>query len=86
MSKCNPNFFRALWPAFLVALPGTALLFSLIDPADVMVFGAPVEISRAAIYSIGFAGLWLLCWTASVLNLWLFGCRRDAANGENGEL
>ncbi|MBW4047770.1 MAG: hypothetical protein HIU89_07510 [Proteobacteria bacterium] len=77
MRACNPNFLRALWPAFLVALPATALLFSAVDPREVMLFGAPAQISGLGMYTVTFLVLWLLCWVASALNLWLFGCRRD---------
>ncbi|MDE2254245.1 MAG: hypothetical protein KGL42_08290 [Betaproteobacteria bacterium] len=77
MRACNPNFLRALWPAFLVALPATGLLFSAVDPREVMLFGAPAQISGLGMYTVTFLVLWLLCWVASALNLWLFGCRRD---------
>ena len=78
MPRCNPNFFRALWPAFLTAIPGAALLFSAVDPRDMELFGTDVVLSRPAMYSLGFVLLWLLCWAASAINLWLFGCRRDS--------
>ncbi len=73
MRACNPNFLRALWPAFLVALPATALLFSAVNPREVMLFGAPAPISDLGMYTVTFFVLWLLCWAASALNLWLFG-------------
>lgn len=77
MRTCNPNYLRALWPAFLIAFPATALLFSAVDPRDVMLFGQPAAFSHLGMYTVTFLLLWLLCYSASVLNLWLFGCRRD---------
>ncbi len=73
---CNPNYFRALWPAFLVALPAAGLVFSAVDPRAVLLFGQEMPFSRPAMYTVSFLALWLLCWAASALNLWLFGCRR----------
>lgn len=76
--SCNPNYFRALWPAFLVALPATGLVFSAVDPRDVLLFGQETSFSRLGMYTVSFFALWLLCWLASALNLWMFGCRRDS--------
>ena len=78
MRTCNPNDLRATWPSFLVAFPATALLFSAIDPGEVVLFGRPAGMSHLGMYTLAFLLLWLLCYAASVLNLWLFGCRRDA--------
>lgn len=82
MRMCNPNFLRALWPAFLIALAATGVLFSAVDPQDVLLFGHPLVASREAIYTVGLFVLWLICWLASALNLWLFGCRRDTDEDE----
>jgi len=43
-----------LWPAFLAAAAMNALFFSLVDPADLVVYNMPVEIDRLAAYAIGF--------------------------------
>jgi hypothetical protein len=67
------NYWRALWPSFLVALPAAALLFGAVDPRELVLFGVPLALGRSGAYTAAFAALWLLCWAASVLNLWMFG-------------
>ncbi len=53
-----------LWPAFLAATALNALFFSLIDPADLVIHGIPVEIDKLAAYAIGFA----VCFVFSALS------------------
>jgi uncharacterized paraquat-inducible protein A len=48
-----------------------------VDPHEVVLFGVPSGASRLGMYSVSFLLLWLLCWAASAINLWLFGCRRE---------
>jgi hypothetical protein len=43
-----------LWPAFLVAAVAELVFFALIDPADLSVFGVPLEAGRMPIYAVGF--------------------------------
>jgi hypothetical protein len=43
-----------LWPAFLAAAAMNALFFSLVDPADLIVYNMPVQIDKLAAYAIGF--------------------------------
>jgi len=59
-----------LWPAFLVAGCATALVFSLVDPADLRFFGHQVEASREAVYTVGFLLAWLFCALSSGLTLY----------------
>jgi hypothetical protein len=66
----------ALWPAFLGAAVGDAILFTLIDPATIVLFGVHADISRPAAYTIGFFVLWLLMIATSVTTLWLSDHRR----------
>jgi NADH:ubiquinone oxidoreductase subunit 3 (subunit A) len=66
----------ALWPAFLGAAVGDAILFTLIDPETIVLFGVHADISRPAAYTIGFFVLWLLIITTSVTTLWLSDHRR----------
>ncbi len=70
-----------MWPAFLVALPATALLFSAVDPRSLVLFGVPMTFSRIGAYTVGLFVLWLLCWATSVLNLWMFGGPLDDDDG-----
>ncbi len=81
MRPAHRRYWRALWPAFLVALPATGLLFSAIDPRSLVLFGVPMAFSRAGGYTAGLIVLWLLCWVASVLNLWMFGGPVDDDDG-----
>ena len=56
-----------LWPGFLMAALGELVLFSMIDPSDAHLLGSPLELSRTAIYSLGFFLLWGLTSGASAL-------------------
>lgn len=56
-----------LWPGFLMAAIAELVLFSVIDPSDLHLFGSPVEISRLGIYSLAFFLLWALTSGASAL-------------------
>jgi hypothetical protein len=50
---------QILWPAFLGASLLELLVFAHVDPADVhTVAGTPIELSRQAIYTLSFFGLW----------------------------
>ena len=59
-----------LWPAFLVAGMATIAVFSLIDPADLNVFGHALEAPRLAVYTVGFLMAWLFCALSSALTLY----------------
>jgi hypothetical protein len=56
-----------LWPAFLVAIIAEGITFSLFDPQDMNLFGEPVDLSRRAIYSIGFFLFWAFAASSSAL-------------------
>jgi hypothetical protein len=58
-----------IWPAFLVAGVAEAIFFTVFDPFDLHFFGAPLELSREAIYTMGFFGFWGLGIAASALTL-----------------
>ncbi len=62
---------RVAWPSFLVAALAEFVFFSIFDPFELHFFGAPLEISRLAIYTMGFFGFWGLATTSAVLALWL---------------
>jgi hypothetical protein len=63
----NRQVMWILWPAFLVAGIADGLIFSLFDPKDMHVFGEPVDLSRTAIYSIGFFLFWAFAAASSAL-------------------
>ena len=60
-----------IWPAFLVAGVAELIFFSVFDPFDLHFFGAPLEMSRQAIYTMGFFGFWVLGIASSALTIFL---------------
>lgn len=62
-----------LWPAFLVAGVAEFVFFSIFDPHDLVAFGHPLEVSRQAVYAIGFFCFWALCALSAALTLVLRG-------------
>ena len=60
-----------LWPAFLVACVAELGFFSLVDPADLQLFGMPIELDRMTIYTLGFFAFWVLGSVSSALTVFL---------------
>jgi len=60
---------RVVWPAFLAAAVAELVFFSIFDPFDLHFFGAPLEMSREAIYTMGFFGFWGLGIASSALTV-----------------
>ena len=73
------RLMRIVWPAFLVAAAAELAFFSVVDPLDLHVFGAPLDMSRQAIYTLGFFGFWALGIASSALTLFLEQPAHDAA-------
>jgi hypothetical protein len=69
---------RILWPSFLVAAAAEMAFFAVLDPGELSFFGRPLELSRIAIYSIGFFLFWGLAAASSALSLYL----GDGSDGE----
>lgn len=65
-----------IWPAFLVAGLAEAVFFTVFDPFDLHFFGAPLDLSREAIYTMGFFGFWGLGIASSALTMFLEGSGR----------
>ena len=62
-----------------------ALVFTLVDPMDLSWFGAaPVQLSREAIYTLGFMAFWVLISLASAMTLLLARLPAEAAPGRPG--
>jgi hypothetical protein len=60
------------WPAFLAAGVLELLVFAHVDPADVHTLaGAPVELSRQAVYTLSFFGFWVVTAAAAAVTCWL---------------
>lgn len=62
-----------LWPAFLGAALADAVLFTLIDPETIVLFGVHPGVSRPAAYTVGFFVFWIIMVAASLTTLWLHG-------------
>jgi hypothetical protein len=60
-----------LWPSFIVAGGALAVFFTIFDPQELRFFGEPLELSRMAIYSIGFFLLWVFAAASSALTCFL---------------
>jgi hypothetical protein len=60
-----------IWPAFLVAAVAEAVFFTVFDPFDLHFFGAPLELSRLAMYTLGFFGFWGVGIASSALTVFL---------------
>jgi hypothetical protein len=62
---------RVLWPSFLVAAVAEMVFFAFFDPGEFFLFGQPLELSRTAIYSIGFFFFWGFAAASSGISLYL---------------
>lgn len=60
-----------IWPAFLVAAVAELVFFSIFDPFELHFFGAPLDLTREAIYAMGFFGFWGMGIASSALTLYL---------------
>lgn len=60
-----------LWPSFVVAGLAEGLIFTLINPADLMFFDQPVEIPKEGVYTLGFFVLWFFCALSSAMTLFI---------------
>ena len=70
-----------LWPAFLGAALADAVLFTLIDPETIMLFGVHSGVSRPSAYTVGFFVFWVIIIAASVTTLWLYSDDIEAGKG-----
>jgi len=70
-AKTARRLMWMIWPAFLVAGFAEAVFFTVFDPIDLYFFGAPLETSREAIYTVGFFGFWTLGIASSALTVFL---------------
>jgi hypothetical protein len=59
------------WPSFLLAGVLELLVFAVVDPESLNWFGQPFDISRQAIYTLGFFVFWLSISIASALTMLL---------------
>lgn len=69
----------------MVACIGEGLLFSLVDPEELVFFGHAIDIAKEGVYTLGFLMIWALCALSSALTIYvlpglLSGLERDAAD------
>ncbi len=55
------------WPAFIAAGIAETIFFTMIDPAQLYLFGQQVQWSAIATYSTGFLLFWLVCIFSSLM-------------------
>lgn len=56
----RPMLMIVLWPAFLMACAATGLIFSLVDPMELIVFNDRLQMHISGVYTVGFFAFWLL--------------------------
>jgi len=59
-----------LWPSFLMAGMASAVVFALVDPLDVAIFGH-IKIEREFLYAFGFFFFWLIAALSSLLTVFM---------------
>ncbi len=60
-----------LWPAFLAAGVTVGVVFTLIDPENIHLFGSRESVSRQSAYSVGFFCFWFLYAFTAAASIWL---------------
>ena len=60
-----------IWPAFVVAAVAEFVFFAVFDPFQLHFFGAPLDLSREAIYTLGLFGFWGVGIASSALTVLL---------------
>lgn len=60
-----------LWPSFLAACAAELAFFAVFDPVDLHAFGAPHELGRVTVYTVGFFAFWAVAAASSALTIWL---------------
>jgi hypothetical protein len=60
-----------LWPSFLVGGVAEAIFFTLFDPMELHLLGQHVDVSRTAVYTLGFFVFWAFAAASSALTCFL---------------
>ena len=60
-----------LWPSFIAAGIGVGIIFTLLDPGELVGLGQPLHAGKTAVYTLGFFILWAICAAASVMSCFL---------------
>ncbi len=56
-----------LWPSFLMACVSSGMLFSLVDPVELVLLDNQLHLSQLGTYTVGFFLFWFLGGIASAL-------------------
>jgi hypothetical protein len=72
-----------LWPSFVVAVFGAAIMFSLMDPVDMRFIG-PLEFGRKAGYTLGFLLMWGFAACSSAFTWFLMRTAEEVNRPEAG--
>jgi hypothetical protein len=73
---------QVLWPSFLMAAVGVGVVFSMIDPQELVVVGLHLADSREAAYTVGFFLMWGMSAASSALT-WTLSNRMLPDSPEN---
>ncbi|WOP14438.1 hypothetical protein [Ottowia sp. SB7-C50] len=65
------RLFWIAWPAFLVAAALELMVFAVLDPEMLTLFGKPAGWSRQAIYTVTFLIFWFMMMISSALTVLL---------------
>lgn len=60
-----------LWPAFLMACVSSGVIFSLVDPEELVLLDHKIHLSSLGFYTLGFLVFWFLGSVASSLTVLL---------------
>ena len=65
------TLFNVLWPSFIVGGIGEGLFFTVFDPQELYLFGEPSDLSRMAVYTVGFFMCWAFAAASSAFTCFL---------------
>ena len=60
-----------LWPSFIAAGIGLGVIFTLVDPMELVVLGEHVRLSHTTVYSLSFFMLWAIAAMAAAMSAFL---------------
>lgn len=71
-----------LWPAFLMACVSSGVIFSLVDPEELILLDHKIHLSSLGFYTLGFLVFWVLGSVASSLTVLLMLTGRSLKPGQ----
>ena len=66
------NAILILWPSFIVGGIGEVVFFTVFDPRELYLFGDVTQLSRMAVYTIGFFLCWAFAAASSAFTCFLY--------------